>query len=177
MEKQETLGIGSRIEHDEFGLGVIIQIKFSTYLISFIEWGIKEISRDYAGIEVVAAIPTPDDLVSFYEMEKTFKRLLREIADVQEIVPIAEKWQGGKLIFQPADKELKGHEIPISTFFHKVVMVRDRLRVMEQRINSSDLPDEEKVNLQQYITRIYGSLTSFNVLFRHRSENFTGIRS
>ncbi|MFZ1255152.1 MAG: hypothetical protein WAR77_02315, partial [Saprospiraceae bacterium] len=69
---------------------------------------------------------------------------------------------------------LKEKEIPIEKFFHKIVMLRDRLRVMEQRINSSNLTDEEKINLQQYITRIYGSLTTFNVLFRHKEHQFVG---
>ena len=81
------------------------------------------------------------------------------------------------MILQPDDDSLKPKEIPIETFFHKIVMVRDRLRVMEQRINSSDLNDEEKVNLQQYITRIYGSLTTFNVLFKHKEDSFVGEKS
>jgi hypothetical protein len=78
------------------------------------------------------------------------------------------------MILQPGDTSLKSKEIPIDTFFHKIVMVRDRLRVMEQRINSSKLTDEEKVSLQQYITRIYGSLTSFNVLFKYKDDHFKG---
>jgi hypothetical protein len=87
---------------------------------------------------------------------------------------LGDKWQGGLLEFKPKDAGLKSKEIPIETFFHKIVMVRDRLRVMEQRINSSKLTDEEKVNLQQYITRIYGSLTTFNVLFKYKEDHFKG---
>ena len=71
--------------------------------------------------------------------------------------------------------QFKKQEIPIETFFHKIIMVRDRLRVLEQRINSNDkLDDEEKVNMQQYITKIYGSLTTFNVFFKHKSQQFVG---
>ena len=81
------------------------------------------------------------------------------------------------MILKPGSEEMKAKEMPIETFFHKIVMVRDRIRVMEQRINSSQLSDEEKVNLQQYITRIYGSLTSFNVLFKHKEDYFVGDKS
>ena len=78
------------------------------------------------------------------------------------------------MLLQTADKSLKPKEIPIDAFFHKIVMVRDRIRVMEQRINASAISDEEKVNLQQYITRIYGSLTTFNVLFKNKEQQFVG---
>ncbi|NJK95279.1 MAG: hypothetical protein HC905_10510 [Bacteroidales bacterium] len=94
---------------------------------------------------------------------------------LQEVVPIAEKFIGGKLIIQPANTSLQSKEIPVEMFFHKIVMLRDRLRVLEQNINShTKLTDEDKVNLQQYITRIYGSLTTFNILFRDKEHNFVG---
>jgi hypothetical protein len=101
-------------------------------------------------------------------------KVLRKFSDIQETVQIGDKWIGGKMILEPGRSDLASKEIPIDAFFHKIVMVRDRVRVMEQRINSSDLPDEEKVNLQQYITRIYGSLTTFNVLFQYKSDFFVG---
>jgi hypothetical protein len=92
-----------------------------------------------------------------------------------EIVPLGDKWAGGVLLIQPADKSLKPKEIPIADFFHKVVMLRDRLRVLEQNINSNKkLSDEDKANIQQYITRCYGSLTTFNVLFRNKEHWFVG---
>jgi hypothetical protein len=78
------------------------------------------------------------------------------------------------MILKPSNKDLQAKSIPVETFFHKIVMVRDRIRVMEQKINASKLSDEEKVDLQQYITRIYGSLTSFNVLFRFKEDQFKG---
>lgn len=91
------------------------------------------------------------------------------------MVSIAEKYKGGTMVLQPKEAGLSNKEIPINTFFHKVVMLRNRLRVMEQKINSSkNLDDQEKVDLQQYITRCYGSLTTFNVLFKNNSQNFRG---
>jgi hypothetical protein len=89
-------------------------------------------------------------------------------------VPLGDKWKGGKLILKPGRADLSQKEMPIDAFFHKIVMVRDRLRVLEQRINASVLDDEVKIDIQQYITRIYGSLTSFNLLFKHQHQQFTG---
>jgi len=95
---------------------------------------------------------------------------------VSQVTPIADKWKGGKIILEPGTATAN-KEVPIDTFFHKIVMVRDRLRVMEQKINASKLDDAEKVDLQQYITRIYGSLTTFNVLFKSTNDYFVGDKS
>ena len=103
---------------------------------------------------------------------------MRLWADVTELVPLGERWIGGTLLLQPADKTLKPKEIPVADFFHKIVMLRDRLRVLEQNINShKGLSDEDKINLQQYITRIYGSFTTFNVLFKDKEHWFVGEKS
>ena len=172
------LGIGSRVKHPEHGLGVITGINFNTYDITFIEHGSMLIKKeDSANCEIIERIDTDDDMVSLFDVGQLLESLLKKWADVQEVIPLGERWEGGTLIMKPKDPGLKPKEIPIEVFFHKIVMVRDRLRVMEQRINSSkNLSDEEKVNLQQYITRIYGSLTSFNVLFRLKEDNFVGER-
>ena len=101
--------------------------------------------------------------------------ILNKYNGIEYKAELGKKWQGGTMTLQPANTELKPKEMPIETFFHKIVMMRDRLRVLEQNINSHPtLSDEEKVNLQQYITRIYGSMTSFNILFDDKNDYFVG---
>jgi len=170
------LGVGSRVKHPQFGKGVVVQIRSDAYEICFIDHGVRQIMLDYEGLDVFEALETPSDLVTYEKMEKSLIRVLRRFSDVQETVSLGQKWTGGKMVLYPGDKSLKEKEVPIETFFHKIVMIRDRVRVMEQRINGSNLTDEEKVDLEQYITRIYGSLTTFNVLFKNKEDQFTGER-
>jgi len=169
-----NLGQGSRVNHPAYGFGVIIQLHKAAYDVCFQTYGIKTVGKDYDKWEIIEAIETTDE-VTFTAAEESLKRILRNWSGMGEVVPLADKWANGTLILKPEDPSLKSKEIPIETFFHKIVMVRDRLRVMEQRINASkNLSDEEKVNLQQYLTRIYGSLTTFNVLFKYKENSFVG---
>ena len=109
------------------------------------------------------------------DFEKMLKHVLNQYNGIENKVELGKKWVGGTMILQPANTELKPKEIPVETFFHKIVMMRDRLRVLEQNINSHEvLSDEDKINLQQYITRIYGSMTSFNILFENKEDYFVG---
>lgn len=177
MEIKE-LGVGSRVRHPQFGEGIVTAVKFLSYNIYFPVKGRTDIAKDFQGLEIIEQLPPDDDTVSLSSVEEVLQQILRKHSDIQEIVPLGEKWAGGTLILQSRDKSLKAKEMPIDAFFHKIVMVRDRLRVLEQNINSnSKLSDEEKVNLQQYITRIYGSLTSFNVLFKNKEQQFVGEKS
>lgn len=169
----QLLGISSRINHPEFGKGVVINVTSKHYWVTFIDSGLETIDLD-SEFEVIEAAEDDVDTISFHEVETTLKSILKKWSDVSEVVTIADKWKGGKLILQPGDSNLKSSEVPIDMFFHKITMVRDRLRVMEQKINSSKLDEQEKIDLQQYITRSYGSLTTFNVLFKHASQNFVG---
>lgn len=173
----KILGIGSRINHNEYGKGVVTNISSKQYGVTFIDNGLETIDLDDT-IEVIEAVDDEVDTVSFSEVEQSLISILRKWSDASSISPIADKWKGGTLVLEPKDSNLSNKEIPIETFFHKIVMVRDRIRVMEQKINSSKhLDDQEKIDLQQYITRIYGSLTTFNVLFKSQSDNFVGDKS
>lgn len=171
------LGIGSRVNHPAYGFGVIIKLHKAAYDICFQTYGVKAVGKEYDKWEVIEAISTEEE-VSFTAAEESLKRILQNWSGISETVPLADKWKNGTMILRPEDPSLQAKEIPVETFFHKIVMVRDRLRVMEQRINASkNLSDEEKVNLQQYLTRIYGSLTTFNVLFKYKENSFVGERS
>lgn len=173
--EQATLGIGTRLQHTQYGPGVIVGIRFATYLISFINHGIKEIDKTDDKLDEIIPENITEEIETHSEVERSLLKILRLWGGITENVPLGEKWAGGTLMIQPADKSLKPKEIPIADFFHKVVMLRDRLRVLEQNINSNKkLSDEDKVNIQQYITRCYGSLTTFNVLFRNKEHWFVG---
>lgn len=174
--EQNALGVGSRVKHPAYGDGVIIGVNNLTYQVCFIQYGVKPLGRDYSSWEVIEEVSADQEL-TYNNLEKSLVKILSSWSDITEIVGLGDKWEGGMMLLQPYDKSLKPKEIPIETFFHKIVMVRDRIRVMEQRINSSKLNDEEKVNLQQYITRIYGSLTTFNILFKRKEDHFSGAKS
>jgi hypothetical protein len=169
------LGIGSRITHSKYGKGVIIGINAMTYTVMFIEEGEHALAKNDQEMKIIEKVDPDEDGVSLWDVEQMMMRILRKWSDVTELVPIADRWRGGNMILQPKDKGLAPKEVPIEQFFHKIVMLRDRLRVMEQKINASKgLDDGEKVDLQQYITRIYGTLTTFNVLFKLKEDNFVG---
>ena len=106
------------------------------------------------------------------DLELLLRRIIREEAGVTLAVP-AEKWRGGSLVLRPGtDGQEKSW--PIETFFHKIVMLRNRLRTLEQHVNASDLPEDVKIKLQSYVSGCYGSLTSFNVLFADEADQFKG---
>src|SRR4029077_1217227 len=173
--EQTILGIGTRLQHRHHGPGVIVGVRYATYLISFINHGIKEIDKNDSLLEEIIPENVTAEIETHSEVERSLLKILRLWGGLTENVPLGDKWSGGVVLIQPADKSLKPKEIPIADFFHKVVMLRDRLRVLEQNINSNKkLSDEDKVNMQQYITRCYGSLTTFNVLFKNKEQWFVG---
>lgn len=172
---QLTLGIGTRLQHTQLGPGVIVGVKYATYLISFIYHGIKEIDKTDTKLDEIIPENVSVEIETTSAIEKSLLKILRMWNDTQEIVPLGDRWVGGTMLLQPKDTTQKPKEIPVEMFFHKIVMLRDRLRVLEQQINAhKQLGDAEKVNLQQYVTRIYGSLTTFNVLFKNKEQWFVG---
>ena len=173
----KTLGIGSRVKHPAYGDGVIIRLNIASYEACFFTYGIKHVGREYDKWEIIEVVPAEEE-VSFSAAEKSLIKILKTWSDISEVVDLGDKWKNGTMILKPFDDSMKPKEIPIETFFHKIVMLRDRLRVMEQRINSSSiLSEDDKINLQQYLTRIYGSLTTFNVLFKNKDDYFVGEKS
>jgi hypothetical protein len=107
------------------------------------------------------------------DLEGLLRRVLREELGLTPVVP-ADKWRGGELVLRPGKPGLQEKKWPIDGFFHKVVMIRNRLRSLEQQVNAAELPEDAKLKLQAYVTACYGSLTSFNVLFADESDQFRG---
>jgi hypothetical protein len=173
--EQTTLGIGTRLQHTHFGPGVVVGVKYATYIISFINHGIKEVDKTDPLLDEIIPENVTTEVETVSETERSLLKILRLWGGITENVPLGDRWTGGTIILKPADPSLKPKELPVDAFFHKIVMLRDRLRVLEQQINAHKvLTDEEKVNLQQYITKIYGSLTTFNVLFKNKEQWFIG---
>ncbi|MDR3236437.1 MAG: hypothetical protein LBT48_06930 [Prevotellaceae bacterium] len=179
MEKELTAG--TQVEHDRYGTGFVYRASLTTYEIIFERGGKMSFPKTTAmtEMEVTNEAPAPDGekQLSLAEVEQALSYILDKYNGLEHEVEMGERWHGGTLVIQPAN-DTQPKEIPVEIFFHKIVMVRDRLRVLEQNINShKKLTDEDKVELQQYISRIYGSLTTFNVLFKEKNDCFVGTGS
>jgi len=175
---ENTLGIGSRVEHPHFGRGVIVDVTSEIYVTWFKSQNTtKNIGKDF-DLRVIEAVETgtgPEGGITLSDIELALDNVLERRLHEMQLVPMANKWNNGTLVLKPGDDTMQAKELPIEGFFHKIVMVRDRLRLIEQKVNAHKvLTDEEKVDLQQYITGIYGSLTTFNVLFRESHHQFKG---
>jgi len=168
--------IGSRVEHPRYGEVIVSDVRMNVYEIFFEQGGKIEILKSNTDLTVkTPGSGTSVKMPTAKEIAQAVEMVLDRYQALPATVELGKKWEGGTMTLTPGTEGLQGKDIPIETFFHKIVMLRDRLRVLEQQINSSSsLTDEEKVNLQQYITRCYGSLTTFNILFANKSDNFVG---
>ena len=175
----ETLHIGMKVRHPQYGVGVVQSLTGQTAEIAFEnEDAPRKIAPASSDLQPAEATAT----LSALEMPLT--NVIRDTAHAvvealgleqqDDVVEgLATRWQSGTLVMQPADSSLQPKEVPLETFFHKIVMIRNNLRVLEQKVNASDkLSEADKVELQQYITRCYGSLTTFNILFKNKDEQF-----
>ena len=168
--------IGSKIEHDRYGVGMVSEVGITNMKIIFVKGGEMSFAQNNEEIEILS---TPENAgggssVDLKAVEEMITYVLDKYASLSEVVELGERWEGGEMTLTPGKEGLQSKSIPIETFFHKIVMARDRLRVLEQNINSHPkLTDEEKVNLQQYISRIYGSFTTFNILFKNKEDQFS----
>jgi len=175
--KIEALHIGMSVRHPQYGLGTVKTISESTADILFTD-GKRTVEPAAAGLEPAEpqvgitglSVPLKQFIAETLEASLGKLGLQRPDAVVDKL---GARWHGGKVVMHPADPTLATKEVPLETFFHKVVMVRNNLRVLEQKINAHEkLSDGEKVEMQQYITRSYGSLTTFNVLFKEKEDQF-----
>lgn len=175
----EELSVGTRVDHPRYGEGIVSKNNLTAYEIFFERGGKMEITKRNTDLTVLEMNEEASKSgISISEIEEVMNYVLDKHAALTEVIPLGEKWVGGTMSLQPANLELKPKEIPIEAFFHKIVMLRDRLRVLEQSINShKSLSDEEKIHIQQYITRSYGSLTTFNIFFAEKEYYFVGAKS
>jgi hypothetical protein len=176
----DELTVGTRVDHPRYGQGIISKSNLTAYEIFFERGGKIEITKRNTDLSVIEAKESTEVKkgINLKEIEEVMTYILDKYNGLSAVVELGERWKGGTLEIKSANPDLKSKEIPIEVFFHKIVMVRDRLRVLEQNINSHPtLTDEDKVNLQQYITRVYGSLTTFNILFADKDDYFVGAKS
>lgn len=168
--------VGTRVKHDRYGQGLVNKVLSGGYEIFFENIG-KTVISD--GSEELEILETPADAPPVVKidadvLEDVLGNYFSKHHPLPDVVELGEKWEGGTMILKPADENLQTKEIPIETFFHKIVMMRDKIRVLEQSINSNKkLSDEEKIHIQQYISRVYGSFTTFNVLFKKKEDQFS----
>ena len=176
--KIEALHVGMQVKHPNYGTGTVKTIGETTADILFNE-GLKTISPAASDLQraeaQVSVTGLEQPLAGF--VEDTVRAAIRELGlerpegEVEELAP---RWHNGVCLLRPADPSLQAKEVPLEVFFHKIVMMRNNLRVLEQKINGHEkLSDAEKVDFQQYITRCYGSMTTFNVFFRNKEDQFT----
>ena len=175
--KIETLHIGMKVRHPQYGEGVVKAISEFTVDIRFAD-ALRTLAPETSGIKsaetqaAISELQVPLAQLINQTAQAVIDRLGLEKSDTF-VSLLGVRWLKGKMVLHPSDPTLQTKEVPLETFFHKIVMVRNNLRVLEQKINSHEqLSDGDKVEIQQYITRCYGSLTTFNLLFKEKEDQF-----
>ncbi|MGY8654797.1 MAG: hypothetical protein ACKVJX_14375 [Verrucomicrobiia bacterium] len=172
----KTLTIGMTVKHPQYGIGVVKALTENTADIRFDD-GSRTIDPELGELSPAESFAAISDLEIPLEtlIEAVAKKAFQQFKTEQpEVTELGERWNGGKLVLHPSNSSLQPKEIPIETFFHKIIAVRNQLRVLEAKLNGhSTMTDGEKVELQQYISRSYGALTSFNVLFAEKEDQFS----
>ena len=176
--KIELLRIGMKVRHPQYGTGTVKTISETVADILFDDGTRRTIAPEPSGLDsaepqaTLSSLPIPLNQIIKQTVESLAEKLGIEMPD-DVVDKIGLRWHGGKLVMHPNDPSLQTKEVPLEVFFHKIVMVRNNLRVLEQKINAHEkLSDAEKVEMQQYITKSYGSLTTFNILFKEKEDQF-----
>ncbi|HEX9281160.1 MAG TPA: hypothetical protein VF878_01665 [Candidatus Udaeobacter sp.] len=172
----DMLHIGMKVRHPQYGVGTVKSLTEQTAEIAFDD-GARTIAPASSDLQPAEATATLSELgMPLANLIRDTAHAVVEALGLERDVIVeglATRWQRGTLVMQPADSALQPKEVPLETFFHKIVMIRNNLRVLEQKVNASDkLSDADKFDLQQYITRCYGSLTTFNILFKNKDDQF-----
>jgi hypothetical protein len=180
--KIEALHIGLKVQHPDYGVGIVKQLSEATAEILF-DGVLRKVSPEISNLQpaepMVTVHGTEAPLAQFVAqiVEETTHALMRDLGIEKSdavVEGLGARWNDGRMVLQPADPSLQAKEVPLETFFHKIVMIRNNLRVLEQKINSHEkLSDGEKVEMQQYISRCYGSMTTFNILFQNKEDQFS----
>jgi len=175
--KIEALHIGMSVRHPQYGLGTVKALSDTTADIQF-EDGRRTVAPEPSDLQpaeaqaTVSSLEMPLAQVIQQTVDATLHKLGLEKPDT-EVAQLGSRWHKGRVVLHPADPALATKEVPLETFFHKIVGMRNQLRVLEQKLNSHEkLSDAEKVEFQQYVTRCYGSMTTFNVLFKEKEDQF-----
>jgi hypothetical protein len=174
----QNLHIGMKVLHPRYGVGVVKALTEHTADISFDD---APRTLDPTGADLTSAEAIADLSGLQVSLDSLIRDTTQAVVDALGIEKkdavvegLATRWQRGSLVMQSADTSLQPKEVPLETFFHKIVMIRNNLRVLEQKVNASDkLSDADKFDMQQYITRCYGSLTTFNILFKNKDDQFS----
>jgi hypothetical protein len=178
--KIEALHVGMKVRHPQYGPGTVKTIAEHTAEVRFEDGATRTVSPEAADLQPAEAQVAVAGLAQ--PLRQFVAETVRAVADdlglarSESVVDqLGARWHKGRLVLHPADPTLQSKEVPLEVFFHKIVMMRNNLRVLEQKINAHDkLADAEKIELQQYLTRCYGSMTTFNVLFKNKEDQFSG---